>query len=129
MPTVKKNIETLHFEHKLWLNELKFALDELNIYERRLEELAKDNKEDKELMVQLERYQNKFILQKEKLHDLITDIQRHEVRISDFAKAHKDDAEGLVFTDHDKIRERMDVFNEMGAELKKDFYDFVRNWM
>lgn len=129
MPTVKKNINTLHFEHKLWLNELKFAKDELGIYERRLEELAKEFSDDKDLMIQLERFQNKFILQQEKVHDLITDIQRHETRISDFAKAHQEDGQDLVFTDHDRIRSRMDIFKEMSGELKKDFYAFMKNWI
>lgn len=128
MTTVKKSIDTLHFEHRLWINELKFAKDELTIYERRLEELVKKS-DNKELMTNLERFQNKFILQKEKVHDLMTDIQRHEVRLSDFAAAHRDGDDELVFTDHDQIRKRMDVFREISSELKKDFYEFMRNWI
>jgi hypothetical protein len=125
--TAKKSIDTLHFEHRLWINELKFAKDELTIYERRLEELVKKS-DNKELMINLERFQNKFILQKEKVHDLMTDIQRHEVRLSDFAEAHRDNDDDLVFTDHDQIRIRMGMFKEISSELKKDFYEFMKNY-
>ena len=38
---IKSNeLAGLHFEHRLWANELNFFADELKIYEHRLEELV-----------------------------------------------------------------------------------------
>ncbi len=128
MTTEKIGIDTLHFEHRLWSNELKFAQDELTIYEHRLEEMVRKYT-NIEMLKGLEKFQNKFITQKKVLHDLLSRIDRHEHRISEFAKAHAEDGQELSFTDHNQIRSEMEDFKRLYGELKIGFYKFVTTWM
>ena len=61
----KKHIDELHFEHRIWTNNMKFYRDELKIFENRLEELVTRNTK-LEVTAQIEHFQNQFILQREK---------------------------------------------------------------
>ena len=72
-----EGLQVIHFEHRLWVNELNFFADELNIYEQQLGALA--TKYDKRgAMQELEQFQNQFIRQKEVLDTLQHDIHIHE---------------------------------------------------
>ncbi len=51
----------LHFEHKRWRSELDFWEDELKFFNNRLNELV-TRWTKKEVLKQLEHYQNEFIL-------------------------------------------------------------------
>ena len=41
-----KEIQSQHFEHTVWMNQLKFYADEVKIYERQLEKLVGKNIRD-----------------------------------------------------------------------------------
>ena len=69
-------LQVVHFEHRLWVNELDFFADEIRIYERQLEELIRKSAE-KDAMQELEQFQNQFIRQKEVLDTLQHDIHIH----------------------------------------------------
>ena len=71
-----QQIQTQHFEHRVWMNELKFYEDEVKIFEHQLEVLV--GKGIKELLPNLEKFQNKFIRHKEVLDELMHDIKIHE---------------------------------------------------
>jgi hypothetical protein len=82
MVTTTNSIEKLHFEHRLWMNELSFFSDELKIYEHRLEDLVNKNNEMKVLSL-LEQFQNQFIRQREVLEELHHNIKVHEQKIGE----------------------------------------------
>jgi hypothetical protein len=124
MVTTNQEIQTLHFEHKLWLNELKFFADELIIYNHRLEDLV-DKSNDKEMLASLEHFQNQFIRQKEVLDTLTHDINIHE-------KSLKAVFEGKIEADtdyHEYLRDQVDTFKKIYNELKAEFYRFMAKWM
>ncbi len=128
MVTKRVYLEDLHFEHNLWLNELSFFEDEVNIYEHRLEDLVKKF-EEKELLIELEQFQNQFIRQKEVIDQLKHDINKHERRISNFAQENLDTIENTHFLDHTGLRDHMESFRSIYGELKKGFYAFMAKWM
>ncbi len=123
MVAEKTDVQSLHFEHKLWDNELKFFTDEIGIFEHRLEEMVK-NHEEPEVLARVEQFQNKFIRQKSVLEEMAHDIKIHEQTLSGLLKAGFSTPEHKV-ADHTFLRDRMDSFRRLYAELKTDFYRYL----
>lgn len=126
MVAEKTDVQSLHFEHRLWDNELKFFTDEMSIFEHRLEDMVKKHDEPEALM-RLEQFQNKFIRQKSVLQELAHDIKIHEQTISGLLKAGFGTPEHKV-SDHTSLRDRMDSFRDIYAEVKEDFYRYLLVW-
>jgi hypothetical protein len=126
MTSTKVDIQKLHFEHQLWMNELSFFADEIKIYERRLEDLVGKSK-DKEMLAGLEQFQNQFIRQKEVLDELKHDIKIHETIISNIARA-DGKAEERDGSKHDKVKDRIATFRNIYWDLKQDFQQFFLRW-
>lgn len=120
-----KEIQTQHFEHKVWMNQLSFFADEVHIYENQLEDLVEKN--IKEMLPRLEHFQNSFIRQKEVLDKLYRDIKVHEhalvLAVNNDQELSKADKEV-----HEKYRDEMEVFEKLYSELKVDFLKFWRKW-
>ncbi len=66
-----KQIEKEHFEHRIWTKDLDFYADEIEIFQRQLEDLA--SRQIKAMLPILEDFQSSFSKQKEVLDEL-----RHE---------------------------------------------------
>lgn len=121
--------QTLHYDHQLWNNELKFYIDEVRIFESYLEEfVVKAKPEHRDLMADFEHFQNQFIRQKEVLDELRHDIRLREQKLS------KDIQQGVRMTDKDKIeyqemKDRMITFRKIYRELKLEFYMFMTKWI
>lgn len=123
----KTDVQRLHFEHKLWMNELQFFADEIAIFEHRLEEVLQRHPDEKEALIRLEQFQNQFIRQKSVLEELRHDINIHEQTISNLLKSGFSTPEHKI-NDHSKIRESMDSFNSIYTELKASFYAYMLQW-
>ncbi len=124
----KKSVHELHEEHLAWMNELQFAEDELGIYQKRLEELV-GKRQDREMMPELEHFQNRFVRQQEVINDLKHRLRRHEHRITTLLQAAgSKDPDEVFAADHYQLREDMGQFRKLFQELKKDFYRFLAKW-
>ena len=120
-----KEIQSQHFEHKVWMNELSFYADEVKIYERQLEELV--GKNIKEMLPMLEQFQNNFIRQKEVIDELKHEINAHEHELAVMAEKDLNLAPGSRY-DHLAFREQMDTFKKIYSELKAEFIRFWGKW-
>lgn len=80
-------LSDLHFEHQQWLSELSLWDDEIDFFEKELENVVK-NWTDKEVLKKAEHFQNVFIIQKEEIKKLRDSIQHHESVLSELAKKH-----------------------------------------
>ena len=69
----------LRFDHHIWENELNFYKNELGIFEERLVDMLK-RKPNKQLLRELEQFQNQFIRQKE-----VVDELNHKIHLYDDA--------------------------------------------
>lgn len=114
-----------HFEHTLWMNELKFFEDEVNIFEHQLEKLVK--REIKQMMPALEQFQNNFIRQKEVLDELKHDIKVHEQQIA-WSLQNNQEARHSMVEKHEVIREKITTFKKLFAEVKTNFFQFLKEW-
>lgn len=122
MATTTKSIEKLHYEHRLWMNELSFFSDELKIYEHRLEDLVQKNN-DTTVLSLLEQFQNQFIRQREVLDELTHNIKVHEQKIGEAIRRQKEvpiDPELHAYTAGE-----MESYRTIYHDLKRKFYNFM----
>ena len=125
--TKAPHVGDLHFENKLWLNELNFAADELKIFEGYLEELV-TRAGGRDMLAQVEQYQNQFIREKEVIDIMKHDINRHEHKLVEFTRRHPVTFDMYEMEDHDGMREAMERFRKIFNELKANFFRFHQNW-
>lgn len=128
MSTVKNvSPRDLHFELRVWLNELKFFKEELGSFEQRLSDEAVKHITEKNVMAEVEHFQNQFIRQKE-----VVDVTRHNVKQAEnqlerLSKDHNDDEN--IHYDHTALREEMNTFRDLYNHLKKEFLAFLAQQM
>lgn len=118
------HLNDLHNDHELWLNKLAFCKQEIGILEHRMEDIAKRNT-GKEVMAELEQFQNKFIRQREVIDELTHSSKLHE---SELAKESMDQPVAIdrkLFSDHTAHREEMDTFDKLYYELKNEFMQWL----
>lgn len=124
----RKHIDDLHFEHKVWKNQLNFCKDEIEFFKNRLGEISQ-RYTDKDILKRLEHFQNQFIIQRDEIDRFLHDINVHEDHLAHEAKEHPVATDHILFKDHPDERDRFDTFNDLYAELKKDYITYLRRWM
>ena len=121
-------MEDLHFEHRVWSNALIFYKQEIELYEKRLEELVL-NHNDIQMLANLEHFQNQFIRQKEVVDELQHEIHRHEAILANFAQNDQaDNLHSTHFDYHDHLSDKMKTFKKLYAEMKEEFWKFSVKW-
>ena len=118
----------LHFEHKQWRRELFFWEDELKSFKNRLSELM-TRWTDKEVLAQLEHYQNEFILHGGVIDDLLETIEVHETRLAGYSMKGEDVLDIDLVKKHLEFRNKMETQRQIYADLKKEFFRFLTKYM
>lgn len=121
-------ISDLHFEHKAWSSELSFQKDELKIFRNRLEEVA-SRWTVKDVMKQVEHFQNNLIRHNEVVDTLVHDVNAHEHELSRFAKENPVAIDHVHFKDHAKLRGEVETQRKLYGELKSEFMRFLTETM
>jgi len=114
----------LHFEHEQWSKDLLFWEDELKSFKKRLNELVL-RWTDKNILVQLEQFQNQFIRHEEVINSLKNGIHSHEINMSEHFRKGEDVLDSLFVRKHVEYREHMEVQRHLYANLKKEFFKFL----
>jgi len=118
----------MHFEHQLWKRELNFWKDELKSFNNRLSELE-TRWTNKDVLAQLEHYQNEFILHGGVIEDLEESIEKHEIRIAGQSKIGEDAIDTVLAKKHIKFRSQIETQRQIYSELKKEFFRFLEKYM
>ncbi len=118
----------LHFEHKLWRAELLFWEDELKSFNNRLSELV-SRWSDKEVLAQLEHFQNQFILHGEHIATFQNEINHHETDIAEHSKKAEEVLDQLLVKNHIETRNRIEIERNLYNSLKKEFFRFLSKYM
>ena len=121
---VAQGMEALHFDHKVWLNSLRFYREELFIFQRHLEQFV-STAAVPETMAHVEQFQNRFIRQSEVIDELGHDIKQHDRALSDQFTGADHGVIYRPFGIHNELRDRMETFERLYMELKFEF----RNWL
>jgi hypothetical protein len=118
----------LHFEHEIWQRELNFWEDELKSFNNRLSELV-TRWTDKEVLAQLEHYQNEFILHDGIIDKLKEAIEVHETRIAGQSQTGQDALDTALVKKHLEFRNKMETQRQIYANLKREFFRFLTKYM
>ena len=120
----KVHMSDLHFELNLWLNELKFYKDEIKIFNQRLEDIVGRNT-NKEVMQQLEHFQNQYIRQSEVIDELRHEVKQHENVLEKEVSDNPVATDRRYFEDHTELRDQANQFKKIYKELKDEFMRFL----
>jgi hypothetical protein len=120
----KAHLNEAHSKMHEWQKELTFYADELKIFENRLGELViKNNKKD--LLAELEHFQNQFIR-----HQEVIDTLKHDCKLFEHAIV-KEVEHNLIATNRRTIdipvnlADQYHTFLRIYKELKTDFEKFL----
>jgi hypothetical protein len=124
----KEFIYDQHQKHLDYLNRLEFYTEEIAILKERLSEVTAKNT-DKEVLKQVEHFQNQFIIQRNNIDELKHTIKIHENELQmEVAKNPTAVDHRKVIVD-DKTQDFMRYFEQNFNELRKEFNLFLRDWM
>ena len=118
----------MHFEHKQWRRELFFWEDELRSFNNRLNELVL-RWTKKDVLAQLEHYQNQFIIHENTIKELEDHINLHETNIAEHTKKGEDVLNQELVKNHIEFRNRMEIERNLYNNLKKEFFRYLSEYM
>lgn len=122
------NNADLHFEHETWQKELQFLKDEMRSFQNRLTEIEQ-RWTDENIRAKLEQFQNKFFIHKEKINELLDEIEGHEHTVSMNVNEDHDAVDMKGYEHHLEIRDRIETERLMYTDLKKRFFGFLSRYM
>jgi hypothetical protein len=114
-------LSDLNFNLDVWKRELKFQESEMDYFEEKLEHVAMRNL-GTDVMVQLEKFQNKIIREREVMGHL-----RHRIRMKkrELAQAKVTNKPEVIFQEKQvMLKDEMKTFVQMHYELKEAMMDF-----
>jgi Asp-tRNA(Asn)/Glu-tRNA(Gln) amidotransferase C subunit len=120
----QKYIHELHTEHITYLSTLAFAKDEIKTFNNRLSEIVTANTK-KEILAQVEHFQNQFIRHNEVIDELKHEVHECETRIAKIAESNNVATDHKKVDDHADLRDQMDTFSHIFSELKNEFKSFL----
>ena len=124
----QESIFELHADHQEWMSKLDFYKDDIKILTNRLAEIASKNT-DKEILAEVEKFQNQFIVQNDnidRIKHIITideDKLKAEVNRNPVAVDHR------KMGNHDEEKDLVDTFEKNFHGIRADFNEFSANWM
>ncbi len=127
MSGTKKHIADLHPELKEWEAYTLFVKDEIRSFNKKLEEVA-GNYTSKDVLAEVEHFQNQFIRQNEACDELL-----HELHLSEhvFAElSQKNPASNhVILNDHAPLRDKVDSHKQIFNELKHEYHNFLAKYL
>jgi chromosome segregation ATPase len=123
------SIDEFQEELQAWKHELSSFKQEIRHFEHHLEKMS-SKKLPKDLLAQLEHFQNSFICQKEVIDRLRHDLpdSRHKVE-NIFMKSRFAKEQSNELDLHNLLRDRMDMFRRIIHEVSEDFRKFESQWV
>ncbi|NBU47942.1 MAG: hypothetical protein EBS34_10990 [Flavobacteriales bacterium] len=124
----KEFIYDQHQKHLDYLNRLEFYTEEIAILKERLSEVTAKNT-DKEVLKQVEHFQNQFIIQRNNIDELkhTIKIQKNELQMQVAKNPTAVDHRKVIVDD--KNQDFIRYFEQNFNELRKEFNLFLRDWM
>ena len=120
----QKYISELHADHKMWLSELTLASDQIKSFTNRLEEVVSANT-GKDILAQVEHFQNQFIRENEVIDILTHDINAHETKLTAEVTSNTVAVDHRKVSDDVDLRDRMSTFQKIFSELQTEFRSFL----
>jgi cobalamin biosynthesis protein CbiD len=116
---MKTSIYSQHYEHAEWLNVLSFYKDDIKIMQKRIEEIVQKNT-SKEILAQVEHFQNQLIIQNNSIDDMRKHIEKDEQFLVNSIE------KNIVASDHRKMEDHTEERQDI-ASFEKNFEDLRKN--
>lgn len=119
-------LSDLKFNLKVWKKELRFHRNEMEKFEKKLEEIAQRNLGN-DAMAPLEGFQNRIIREKEVIGRL---LQRNRMKrkIIDTADI-SEEMDGRLRNQQTSLRDDMKTYIKLHYELKEELMDYFLKWL
>jgi len=126
METKLVYLSDLEFNLKVWKEELRFHRDEMEKFEKKLENIASRNLGN-EAMAPLEGFQNKIIREKEVIGRILQRIRmkRKIIQTADLGE----ELDGRLRNQQTSMRDDMKTYIKLHYELKEDLMDYFLRWL
>jgi hypothetical protein len=126
METKLVYLSDLEFNLKVWKEELRFHRDEMEKFEKKLENIASRNLGN-EAMAPLEGFQNKIIREKEVIGRILQRIRmkRKIIQTADMGE----ELDGRLRNQQTSMRDDMKTYIKLHYELKEDLMDYFLRWL
>lgn len=122
------NNANLHFEHKSWLNEIAFWMDEIKSFQNRMDEIESRWSDDM-VLAELGQFQNQMMIHTSRIDQLRDEIRAHEHSIAENIDELNEAVDRVGFRYHLDMREKMETERVMFHDLKKRFFSFLSKYM
>lgn len=123
-----KSIGELHAEHTDWLKRLDFYTDEITIMRNRISEIAAKNTA-KEVLAQVEHFQNALVVQKNNIDELHHAIKDHDSYLENRVEENSVAADKRQVHDHPKMRDNFNSFETYFNSLRHELNQFLSKVM
>ncbi len=124
----KEKIYKQHEENNLWINTLDFYEQEISILKGRLDELAQKNT-SKEVMQQIEHFQNQFIIQRNNLDNILHAVKINEADLIATIESNPTAADHKKVEYHEREHDLVSTFEKNFNALRQEFNKFASKWM
>jgi hypothetical protein len=117
----------LRYDHHIWENELNFYKQELCIFEDRLEDMLK-RKPSRELLREMEKYQNQFIRQKEVVDEINHKIHLYDDELKGIPAEITLPNEANEISKHKKLEGEIRIARKLYFELRENFNQYLEKY-
>jgi hypothetical protein len=119
-------LSDLKFNLKVWKRELRFHRNELEKFEKKLEDIASRNLGN-DAMAPLEGFQNKIIREKEVIGRMLQKIRRKR-KILNSADL-SEELDGRLRSQQTSLKDDMKTYIKLHYELKESLMDYFLKWL
>jgi predicted nucleic acid-binding Zn-ribbon protein len=119
-------LSDLKFNLKVWKRELRFHRNELEKFEKKLEDIARRNL-GIDAMAPLEGFQNKIIREKEVIGRMLQKIRRKRNILNSADLSEKLD--GRLRNEQTSLKDDMKTYIKLHYELKESLMDYFLKWL
>ncbi len=121
---MKTSIYSQHHDHAGWLNKLSFYNDEINMMQKKLEEISSKNT-GADVRKQVEHFQNQLIIQQSNSDKIRQHIKQDEKALMNNIKQNPVASDHRTTEDHKEERDMVEGFENNFNQLRKAFNAFL----
>lgn len=114
----------LRYDHHIWENELNFYKNELSIFENRLIDMLK-REPSRQLLMELEQFQNQFIRQKEVVDELNHKIHLYDDELRGIPAQIMLDLESNEMEKHKVLEDDLQLNRRLYFDLRNRFNNYL----
>jgi hypothetical protein len=122
------NASLLNYEHFDWLKAIDFYKDDLSVLQKRLAEVAFKNT-GKEVMADVEHFQNQIIVQRNNLEELSHGIYEHIHHVVEDSRVHAGRVAQPLVEEHSQKKDEFQSLMHVIKGLRSEFNHFIAKWI